>query len=91
MTAIKDNPVVIAVSSVVIGAALIYFGGKTISSVNAAQVGTIVESKVAVLSSKMESVESRLTKVNYKLNDMDRQLYEQNLMLVKIVERLSVP
>ena len=83
------NTISLAVIPMALGAALLFLGGKIVSSVNAEEVRIIVDNKVAVLESKMKNVEDRMTKINYKMNAIDKQLYEQNIMLIKIVEKLE--
>jgi len=70
----------LSVASVVLGAFLLFMGGKVVSSVDASEVRLIVDSKISVIQIQIQSIEDRL-------DDISKQLREQNILLIQLVER----
>ena len=75
-----SSTVGISVASVVLGAFLLFMGGKIISSVDASEVRMIVDSKINVIQIQIQSIEDRL-------DDISKQLRDQNILLIQLVER----
>ena len=75
-----SSTVGISVASVVLGAFLLFMGGKIISSVDASEVRMIVDSKINVIQIQIQSIEDRL-------DDISKQLRDQNVLLIQLVER----
>jgi len=75
-----SSTVGISVASVVLGAFLLFMGGKIISSVDASEVRMIVDSKINVIQIQIQSIEDRL-------DDISEQLRDQNRLLIQLVER----
>ena len=74
------STVSISVASVVLGAFLLFMGGKIISSVDASEVRMIVDSKINVIQIQIQSIEDRL-------DDISEQLRDQNILLIQLIER----
>ena len=75
-----SSTVGISVASVVLGAFLLFMGGKIISSVDASEVRMIVDSKINVIQIQIQSIEDRL-------DDISKQLRDQNILLIQLIER----
>lgn len=87
MTILKIPTTVLAsfITTVVAGM-LIFVGNKLINAVDAAEVQTLVESEVAVFEAKLDGIQSRVERMDGRLQKIDLQMQDQKIILLQLAQ-----